>query len=501
MRALLAIGALLALSATAAERVRFEIKLDPAVAQKTTTGRLLVLMSTKAPQGDRLQTGFVPGETWITALEIEAWKPGESIVLDPDHEKAYPAAFSKAKSGDYWFMALLDPDHTYPYHGSDAGDLYGPVIERKGFTPAEGGTVVLSLSKTVKARKLPENDSIKLVEFESPALSAFWGRPIKMRAGVVLPPSYGKESTRTYPTVYQIHGFGGDHTNAWGAGPRIISQMKKGDLNESITVFLDASFSTGHHVFADSANNGPWGRALTTEFIPYLEKQFRMIGQPYARFLTGHSSGGWSTLWLQVAYPDFFGGTWSTAPDPSDFRAFTGINATVGSTQNAFLTADGQPLNLVRMNGKELVTMREFVNQEDVTGEYGGQMDSFDWVFSPRGPDGRPMKLFNHVTGELDPFVVKAWEKYDIRRTLADNWETLGPKLKGKIHIIVGDQDTFHLEVPTKMTCELLKSKGEDVCEIVPGRDHMNLYGEYKTYPRGLAVRIDQEMRGALEKR
>ena len=85
-------------------------------------------------------------------------------------------------------------------------------------------------------------------------------------------------------------------------------------------VYLNAQFPLGHHEFADSVNNGPWGKALTTEFIPQLEAKYGAAATPAGRFLTGHSSGGWSSLWLQVNYPEFFGGVWSTAPDPVDFR-------------------------------------------------------------------------------------------------------------------------------------------------------------------------------------
>jgi hypothetical protein len=482
----------------AASPLSFEIRLDPAASAKPVSGRLFVFMSKKAARGERLQSSFIPGEVWLAAMEIDSLKPGGTVRFDPDL-LAYPEAFSHAQPGDYYLMAQLDPNHTYAYHGSDAGDLYSPVIEKKDLAPAEAGTVALALSKVVAPRKLPDNPAVKLVEFESPSLSAFWGRPIKMRAGVVLPPDYESDSARTFPAVYNVHGFGGDHSGAWFAGPRIIKQMREGKIGRSVVVFLDASCPTGHHVFADSVNNGPWGHALTAEFIPYLEKQFRVIPQPYARFLTGHSSGGWSTLWLQVTYPDFFGGTWSTSPDPSDFRSFTSIDATPSATGNAYVDASGEPLNLIRLRGKNVSTIGEFMRQEAVTGEYGGQMASFDWVFSPRGEDGRPMKLFNRSTGEIDRSVAQAWEKYDIRKTLERNWNTLAPKLHGKIHLVVGDQDNVHLEVPTGMTCDFLKSKGEDVCEVVPGRDHMDLYREYKTYPAGLDVRIAEEMRQAFE--
>ena len=110
------------------------------------------------------------------------------------------------------------------------------------------------------------------------------------------------------------------------------------------------------------------------------------------------------------------------------------------------------------------------------------------------------MKIFNRETGQQDPFVQRAWQKYDIRRILETNWATLGPKLRGKLHLVVGSQDTFHLEEAAILLCDFLKSKGrEDVCEIVPGRDHMNLYQKYTTYPDGLSLRIDQEMRASFE--
>jgi enterochelin esterase-like enzyme len=371
-----------------------------------------------------------------------------------------------------------------------------------GVKPGDSAPVKLVINKLTPPRpKLADTENIKLVEFESPMLSAFWGRSIVMRAGVVLPPDYLKDASKRYPAVYNIHGFGGDHTAAWRRGPAIVKDIAEGRRFPMVHIFLNASFPSGHHVFADSVNNGPWGRALTEEFVPYLEKKFPLIPKTGARFLTGHSSGGWSTMWLEVTYPGVFGGTWSTSPDPVDLHSFTGIDVTPGSTQNAYRTKDGRPRNLVRMRGKEVASLEQFAKAEEVQGEYGGQFASFEWVWSPRGPDGRPMKLFDRETGEQDPFVQLAWQKYDIRRIVESNWQTLGPKLQGKLHLVVGSEDTFHLEEAAIMLCDFLKSKGrEDVCEIVPGRDHADLYQKYKTYPDGLELRIDQEMRAAFLK-
>jgi S-formylglutathione hydrolase FrmB len=482
--------------------LHFRITLAKEIAPDGVSGRLLVLMTDSVQQRDSLDAGFAPGSTWMAAMEVEHLVPGGSIVLDPSRI-AFPGPLSQAKPGSYQVMALLDPNHSYAYHGQDEGDFSSQVIRIENLNPADSKPVELTLSRITPARgpRLTETDQVKLVEFESPMLSTFWGRSITMRAGVVLPPGYTTETARNYPAAYHIHGFGGDHRGAWAQGQSLVKAMAEGKQPELIHVFLDGSFPTGHHEFADSVNNGPWGRALTEEFIPLLEKRFRLVAKPYARFLTGHSSGGWSTLWLQVTYPNFFGGTWSSAPDPVDFREFTGINATAGSTDNAYRRKNGTAKNLVRMGGKEIASVEEFARQEEVMGEYGGQFASFEWVFSPRGPDGRPLKLFNRVTGDLNQDVVRAWEKYDIRLTLDRDWATLGPRLRGKLNLFCGDADTFHLDEAFKLLCDFLKQKGSDaVCELVPGRDHMNLYQAYQTYPEGLAVRVHKEMYAKFEK-
>lgn len=475
--------------------LHFKITLDKEIAPKGISGRLLVLMSDSPQKQAMLRTDFLPGSAYLAAMEVEYLAPGKSLAFDPDVH-AYPQPFSHMKPGNYQFMALLDPDHSLPYSGEDGGDLYGPVVLVENLDPAHGGEVFLVLNQRIKPRPpLTDTENVKLAEFQSPSLSAFWGRPIFMQAGVVLPPGSKDKPGERHPTVYHVHGFGGDHREAWYVGWSLAAGMASGKRMKAVHVFLNGELPSGHHEFADSVNNGPWGRALTTEFIPWLEKKYPMISKPYARFLTGHSSGGWGTLWLQITYPDFFGGTWSTSPDPIDFHSFTGFDATPGSTDNAYLTGEGKPRNLARMNGKDMVSMEQFARQEEVQGEYGGQMASFEWVFSPKGPDGRPMRLFNRLTGEQDPTVQRAWQKYDIHYILQQNWPELEPKLHGKLHVICGGADTFHLEEAVALLCSFFKSKKSDAdCEIIPGRDHFNLFGSYKTFPDGLEARIDKEM-------
>lgn len=480
-------------------RLVFRITLDAVVAPEGASGRLLVFMSPAGKPQKTLGTGFIPGGTWLAAVELSHLGAGETLVLDPD-ALAYPQPFSAAKPGNYQVMALLDVDHSYAYSGEGSGDLKSDVLALGDLDPAATGAVELTLTRANPAEPDPaDTEDIKLVEFTSPVLSAFWGRAILMHAGVVLPPGYSGGTNNRYPTVYHLHGFSGDHREAWGKGAVVSKAMSDGKMAPMIHVFLNASCPNGAHQFVDSPNNGPWGRALTEELIPHLEERFRTSGKPGGRFLTGHSSGGWSSLWLQVTYPEMFGGTWSTAPDPVDLRSWTGIDATPGSRDNAYREPDGSPKQLVRNGAEWLASIEQFARQEEVVGEYGGQFASFEWVWSPRGPDGRPLKLFNRRSGVLNPEVLSAWQKFDIRRIMETHWETLAPKLQGKLNVFCGELDTFRLDEGVRLLKEFLAANGSDaVCEIVPGRNHGNLYQPHETFPQGLAVRIDREMAAAF---
>jgi len=473
----------LAIGTVSAQTV-FKINLDPSVAKEPLSGRLLIFMTNNPKPLEGIEPDFTnPNAVYISGTEITNLEAGKPIEINAD-ELAFPQKFSAAPSGEYQVMALLDVNHSYTYDGAGAGDLYSKVIK----VSMPSAITELTLSGQVPERKIAPVKNLQTVEYESPLLSAFWGRPVKMQASVLLPPSYDAQKKQKYPTVYNIHGYGGNHLKVRGAAA-VYKEMEEGKRPEVINVYLNANNSFGHHVFADSVNNGPWGTALVSEFIPYLEKQYRMDAKPNGRFLTGHSSGGWATLWVMITHPDFFGGTWSTSPDPVDFRSFTGPDLTKYPPQNAYFGDDKKDYNLVRFKGTQVMSVRQYALQERVLGAYGGQFASFEAVFSPKGDDGRPMPLFDRDTGAINPAVAKSWEKYDISRVLRESWTTLGPKLKGKIHIIVGTADTFHLDEPVRLLDAQLKKLGSDArFEYIEGRDHFDLY------EGGLANRIADEM-------
>lgn len=360
-----------------------------------------------------------------------------------------------------------------------------------------GGAALLLLPALDAQRKrrsgpVRDTEQVKHFRIQSKLLSEFWGRPMHLDAGVVLPPDHRPDEK--LPVCYSIHGFGGSHRSAWRRGPGLVAGMKRGDTPRMLYVYLNARCPLGHHVFADSVNNGPVGSALVQELIPALEARYGAYGKPAGRFLTGHSSGGWSSLWVQLKHPDFFNGVWSTAPDSVDFRDFTGID--VYSFANAFKDPEGRPIMLVRRQGEFVMSLQQFVEREFSRRAYGGQFASFDAVFSPRGEDGRPMELFDKKSGKIDPQVARWWKKYDITEVAKAGGEPLFAKLRGKVHVYMGTIDTFRLEGALYLFAEDMKAldAGFDI-KFVEGRDHGSLFQPHpKHWPKGMLTHIHQQM-------
>ncbi|MGY3039130.1 hypothetical protein ACVWWQ_000717 [Rhodanobacter sp. TND4EL1] len=478
---------------------QFHVELGETLTQPASGRLLLFAVEAKAAMAEAENgkveevdaSPFGATQASVAARESSRLSPGQGVDIDTD-ALAFPAGWSRLPPGDYLVQAVLDVDHNYNYSGRGAGDLVSDVVRMH--LPASR-TPTLQLTRVLPARaawtlspKTPEvvrnalpaaRSHSRSIDFVSPSLSAFWGRPIHMRGWVVLPPGYDAKAATRYPVVYSTHGFGGNVDRFTGSIASVWQNMSSGQMPPMIWVFLDESSATGTHEFADSVNNGPWGHALTTELIPHLEAGYRMDAKSNGRFLNGHSSGGWATLWLQTRYPAIFGGTWSTSPDSSDFHDFTGVDL-YAPNANVYRRPDGSAYPLVRDKGKVLASFEAFAKLERVLGEYGGQMASFDWVFSPRGADGRPMPMFDRDTGAVDPAVVAYWhDHYDIAHRVQANWPSLKPDLDGKIHLIVGTADTFYLDGAAHKLKAVLDGLGatSDI-RFLPGKTHFDLYAQ-----------------------
>ena len=460
----------------------------PAVSAAPFSGRIVVMMTPGENKGEPRfgPDWFHPGPMF--ALDVKNARPGEPILISGDGPRviAFPKPLRQLAPGVYTAQAILDKNQGERDFASAPGNGYSAPVR---VTIGTNGAVLdlsgpLLIDKIVPVRTFGETVRAKEVVLESRLLTQFYGRPTVMRAAVLLPDGWDADPTRRWPVVYQIPGFGGRH---YGAQRMAERPLLPGEM-PMIHVVLDPEAGTGHHVFADSANNGPRGQALVSELIPFIERTYHGLDKASARFVTGHSSGGWSSLWLQVTYPDTFGGVWSTSPDPVDFRDFQRIDL-YAPNANLFTDAAGKPRPLARVGEQPVIFYKTFSDMETVMG-HGGQLASFEAVFSPRLPNGSPRPLWNRATGTVDPATARAWEKYDIRLILERNWKTLGPQLKSKLHVYTGARDTFYLEgAVEKLKAALATLPGSDaVVEIVPGRDHGNLRD------RAMRERIAREM-------
>jgi len=363
-------------------------------------------------------------------------------------------------------MAVLDVNHHYAYNGLNAGDLRSRVLQIKDLDPRRTSSIELVLEERIETEQIKLPSGSELLDFTSPLLSKFWGRPTHIRGIVVLPPNY-VQSVRRYPVVFAVGGFTLDLAQLAAWAPTSLGKgMADGLFPEMIHVVLDESCPGGTHEFADSVNNGPWGQALTKELVPYLESKYRMLGKPNGRLLWGGSSGGWAVLWLQVTYPGTFGGARATAPDSPDFHNFYGANLYADPPENLYRGADGA----IRAQW-----VQDWAQQDRVLGDYGGQWTSFESVFSPRGDDGRPQPLFDRDTGAMDATAAKAWQHYDIAGIIRENADRLRPLLDGKIHLTVGAEDAFGPSADHLLEETLRKVRIGATFAYLPGRGHFDV--------------------------
>jgi hypothetical protein len=488
---------LLASSAIVAQALHVPVVFHVSLGQASATsvsGRMLVFAKPLGPADKRPVAAVNMDQidthaTAIAAQEVAYLEPGGTVEFDADII-AFPTPFSQLKPGRYAVQAVLDRDHSYNYTGRGPGDLVSGVVEMD--LPGDAAQIL------TLATDIPETDplqplfnvpealkevyaaakaDIHAIDFTSPTLSRFWGRPTVLRGWVVTPPDYAAHPGQRYPTVYYTQGFGGSLRSLHDTAVARWDEMKTGKASPMIWVGIDQSSPSGTSEFVNSVNNGPWGEALTAELIPHLERQYRMDAKPSGRLLTGHSSGGWAVLWLQVTYAKFFGGAWPTSPDPSDFHDFLGIDL-YAPNANVYRKPDGTPWPLARDKGEMLVAVEDYTRREVVVGEYGGQMASFEWVFSPRGAGGLPVPMFDRTTGAVNPAVIAYWkEHYDVAERLRRHWPEFRRDLDGKIHLTVGSADTFYLDgAAHKLEATMRELGAKTDFRYVEGRSHFDLY-------------------------
>ena len=465
-------------------------------------------------------------------MDVEGWAPGAPAVLDAS-ASGYPLhSLADVTPGTYYVQAVLN---VYTrFERADGHVIWAPMDQWEGqrwaykpgnfvsepvqvrIDPSAAETIRLTLTRTIPPVEVPADTRwVKRIKIQSEMLSAFWGRPIYLGATILLPKTYDEQPDRQYPAVYVQNHFSLDPAFDFSTTPptpappspdlkayprsnvETADPWQGGGKKESGYEFYQAwatdtlsqmaaiTFQHPTPYFDDSyavnsVNHGPYGDALVEELIPYLEEHFRLIAEPYARVLTGGSTGGWSSLALQIQHPTFFNGTWTFYPDPVDFRRFQLIN--IYEDDNAFIVpnaAYGAPERMLQRTpeGQPLATVRQISQLEHAQGtrgRSGAQIDAWNAAFAPITEDGYPAQLWDKVTGEIDRDVAHYMRDngYDLRYYLEENWSEIGDDLVGKIRIYNPEMDDFYLPLAVYLMEDFLESTTDPYYDgaIIHGR-------------------------------
>ena len=460
-------------------------------------GRLLLLISADTTEEPRFQISDGPNTQLVFGVDVDGWRPGEERVVDAG-AFGYPLrSLAELPRGTYRVQALVNRYETFrrgdgrtvklpPDRGEGQqwnrkpGNLYSRP-RAVALDPTRGDVVRIALDQEIPPVAdfaAQQTKYVKYVKIRSDRLSKFWGRDTHLAAWVLLPWGFDEHPDARYPLVVN-HGHFPSGLDGWRETPpdttlapdyserfhlrgynRIQQehawQLYKDWTGKAFprallieiqhpTPFYDDSYAV------NSANSGPYGDAIQYELIPEIERRFRGIGQGWARFTFGGSTGGWEALAVQMFYPDEYNGAWVACPDPIDFRAYTVVN--VYEDTNAYYAGarwkrtprPGQRNYL----GQVSTTLEQTNHRELALGtrsRSGDQWDVWQSVYSPVGPDGYPKPIWDKLTGTIDRSVAEYWrDHYDLSYILRRDWKTLGPKLRGKLRIYVGDMDNYYL--------------------------------------------------------
>ncbi|WP_296699637.1 alpha/beta hydrolase-fold protein [Algoriphagus sp.] len=478
------------------------IKISPELETGLKDGRLLIVFSTDKEREPRFSISDDASTAQVFGMDIEDFKPGDVIKLDPK-SFGYPIEnMEDLENGTYQIQAFLIKYETFiradghtvklamdqgegRKWANTPGNIFSSPIS---FDWKNGESIELTIDQEIPPISEPEDTKyIKHIKMKSALLSEFWGRDMYVGAHVLLPEGFDENPNQYYPLMV-FHGhfpddFGGfrtsppdpdlsedDYSARFGIyGYEKIQQQEAYDfyqkwISSDFKRFIIIEIQHANPFYDDSyavnsENLGPYGDALTYELIPYIENQYRGIGEGWSRFLYGGSTGGWEALAAQVFYPEEYNGCFAACPDPIDFRAFTTVN--LYEDKNAYYK-EGEFKKTPRPGHRDYLghvsSMLVDMNHRELAiggtqTRSGEQFDIWQAVYSPVGEDGYPKPIWDKKTGEIDPVVAEYWkENYDLRYIMERDWGTLGPKLEGKVNIYCGDMDNYYLNNAVYLT-------------------------------------------------
>jgi hypothetical protein len=487
----------------------FEIAFTTEQSREPLDGRLLLMLSTDDTAEPRFQINDGPGTQLVFGIDVEGLRPGTSATINGG-VLGYPIeTLTDVPPGTYRVQALLHRYETFlradghivklPMDRGEGqqwnrapGNLYS-TPQQVTIDPLRGGTVEITLDQVIPPiPDPPQTRYIRHERIQSERLTEFWGRPMHLGAHVLLPEGFDQHPEARYPLViyhghfpYSFEGFREEPPDPdlepdfserfnWKGYNRtqqeyahqFYKEWTGPDFPRMIIIQIQHANPYYDDSYAvNSANLGPYGDAITYELVPYIEKKYRGLGEGWARFMYGGSTGGWEALGAQIMYPDEYNGCYAACPDPIDFRAYTVID--IYNDRNAYYV-DSRWKRTARPGRRnwlgQVSTTVEDMNRLELVlgtrGRSGGQWDIWEAVYSPVGDDGYPRRIWDKRTGEIDASVAEHWrENYDLSHILRRDWEKgLGHKLRGKIHIYVGEMDNYYLNNAVYLVEDFLKA-------------------------------------------
>ena len=492
----------------------FEVMLPASISNKPLDGRLLLLFSKSTAGEPRFQISDDEATQQVFGMDVDQWKPGTKKQFDAS-TFGYPVeTIKQITSGNYRVQVVLHIYETFKrkdgnivklpmdrgegQHWNIApGNLYSTTQDIK-YTPEPSFRLMLNLDQKIPPIKEPEDSKyVKHIKIQSKLLTEFWGRPMYLGAHILLPEGWETHLNVKYPLAI-YHGHFPDDFGGWRTTPpdenlvpdtvkrfnligynKIVQQeaydfykMWTGpDFPRVIAIeiqhanpFYDDSYAV------NSANIGPYGDAITFELIPEIEKRFRGIGEGWARFMYGGSTGGWEAMAAQVFYPDQYNGSYAACPDPIDFHHYMTVD--LYNHKNAYY-AEGPFRRTPRPGHRDYLghvnAMVKDMNFRELAlgskGRSGDQWDVWEAVYSPVDKDGYPKRVFDKITGDIDKEVVNYWkENFDLTHIVQRDWPKIGEKLKGKLNLYVGDMDNFYLNNAVYSAEDMLKKLTNPSC-------------------------------------
>ena len=500
--------------------LRFAISFPSARSAQPLDGRILLFITDDGRREPKAQSDQYRANSTrpIFGVDVDALQPGEPVVVDAAAVGWPLRSIKDLPPGEYWVQALLNKYETF--HRGDGHTIKMPMDQGEGqhwdtkpgnlfsralkirLDPASSGEITIAMDQENPPIAPPKDTAqVKYLRLPNERLTKFWGRPMSLGAIVTLPHGWAEHPAARFPVLVHHGHFprdaGSDGWRETPPDPKASGATR--DAEEAAYRFYQAWNGPGFprmiHVLVqhptpyfddsyavNSANNGPYGDAITRDLLPYIEREFRGIGQPWARVMTGGSTGGWEALGVQVFYPDDYNGAWALCPDPVDFRSYRSVN--IYDEHNAYYYEDNPwkrtPKPGYRDYRDHLYSTFEDRNLvELVLGTHGrsaGQHDAWASVFGPVGADGYYKPLYDKLTGAIDPEVARYWrDHYDLRFIMQRDWPKLGPKLRGKIHLTSGTMDNGYLNnAMYQMEEFLMRATPSSEAEIVYGerREH-----------------------------